>query len=40
MTHSRMDGMIHGFFDLGPVSPAVEEAVLRACALLREVLQA
>ncbi|MFI7586241.1 alpha/beta hydrolase [Spongisporangium articulatum] len=31
----RMPGMIHGFFDLGPVSPAVEAAVVESCAVLK-----
>jgi acetyl esterase len=38
VTLVRMDGMIHGFFDLGPVSPGVETAVSRTCALLRNAL--
>jgi acetyl esterase len=38
VTLERMDGMIHGFFDLGPASPAVEAAVVRTCDLLRAAL--
>jgi hypothetical protein len=33
-----MDGMIHGFFDLGPVSPAVEEAANLTSCLLKDIL--
>jgi acetyl esterase len=36
---ARMDGMIHGFFDLGPASPAVEAAVALTTALLRDLLE-
>lgn len=38
VTLVRFDGMIHGYFDLGPVSPAVEAAAARTCALLKDLL--
>ena len=28
----RYDGMIHGFFDMGPVSPAAQAAIDESCA--------
>ena len=34
----RYDGMIHGFFDLGPVSPAAEAAVDESLALFAKLL--
>ena len=34
----RFDGMIHGFFDMGPASAAAREAVTETCAMLAEVL--
>ncbi|TQS46309.1 alpha/beta hydrolase [Cryptosporangium phraense] len=34
----RFDGLIHGFFGMGPVSPASEQAVQTICASLRELL--
>jgi acetyl esterase len=34
----RFDGMIHGFFDMGPVSLAAREAVEETCRLFGEVL--
>ena len=36
----RADGMIHGFFDLAPVSDAVEAAVARSTAAFRTALRA
>jgi acetyl esterase len=36
--HRRFDGLIHGFFDLGALSPACDEAIDWTCAALREVL--
>ncbi|MFI5957985.1 alpha/beta hydrolase [Cryptosporangium sp. NPDC051539] len=38
ITH-RFDGLIHGFFGLGPVSPASEEAVRTVCASLKQLLR-
>jgi acetyl esterase len=35
----RYDGLIHGFFGLGPVSPGSHRAVLELCAALRELLE-
>jgi acetyl esterase len=35
----RYDGLIHGFFGLGPVSPASHAAVLDGCAALRDLLE-
>jgi acetyl esterase len=34
----RFDGLIHGFFDMGPASAAARAAVLVTCAMLDEVL--
>jgi acetyl esterase len=34
----RYDGMIHGFFGLGPVAPAADAAARDACAALRQLL--
>jgi acetyl esterase len=34
----RFDGLIHGFFDLGALSPAAAEAVRETCAELRRAL--
>ncbi|MEP7089511.1 MAG: alpha/beta hydrolase [Nocardioidaceae bacterium] len=34
----RFDGMIHGFFDMGPASSAARKAVMVTCAMLDEVL--
>jgi acetyl esterase len=38
VTHMRYDGLIHGFFDLAPLSPAAAEAVRETCASLRGLL--
>ena len=38
VTVRRYDGMIHGFFDLGPISPGAKAAVADAIAALRETL--
>jgi acetyl esterase len=35
----RFDGMIHGFFDMGTVSPAAQTAVRESCARFGEVLR-
>lgn len=35
----RFDGLIHGFFGLGPVSAACDRAVTETCAMLRELLE-
>jgi len=35
----RYDGLIHGFFGLGPISPACAAAVSELCADLKELLQ-
>jgi acetyl esterase len=35
----RFDGMIHGFFDMGTVSPAAQTAVQESCARFGEVLR-
>jgi len=35
----RYDGLIHGFFDLGALSPASAEAVAEICGDLRELLE-
>jgi acetyl esterase len=34
------DGMIHGFFDMGAVSPAAQKAIDESCALFAEALDA
>ena len=34
----RYDGMIHGFFDMGTVSPAAQQAVEESCGRFRELL--
>ena len=34
----RYDGMVHGFFGLGPISPAAEEACREICADLKRLL--
>jgi acetyl esterase len=34
----RFDGMIHGFFDMGPASAAARAAVEETCALFAEAL--
>ena len=34
----RFDGMIHGFFDMGPVSAAAREAVMQTCVAFGELL--
>ncbi|MDQ6739714.1 MAG: alpha/beta hydrolase, partial [Actinomycetota bacterium] len=34
----RYDGLIHGFFDLGALSPAAAEAVRETCEDLRRLL--
>jgi acetyl esterase len=34
----RFDGLIHGFFEMGPASAAARAAVLVTCAMLGEVL--
>jgi acetyl esterase len=36
--HRCFDGMIHGFFDMGPVSAAAREAVSATCAMFDEVV--
>ena len=36
----RFDGMIHGFFDMGPASAAARDAVTETCALFGKVLHA
>lgn len=36
----RYDGMIHGFFDMGTVSPAAQQAVVESCARFGELLRA
>jgi acetyl esterase len=36
----RFDGMIHGFFDMGPASAAARDAVAETCALFGKVLHA
>ena len=38
VTHREYPGMIHGFFDMGVVSPGAAEAVEQICADLRELL--
>jgi acetyl esterase len=38
VTHVRYNGLIHGFFDLAPLSPAAAEAVRETCANLRRLL--
>lgn len=35
----RYDGLVHGFFGMGPVSPAAHAAVLDGCAALRQLLE-
>jgi acetyl esterase len=35
----RYDGMIHGFFDMGPASPAAQAAVDESCARFGELLR-
>ena len=37
--HRRFEGLIHGFFALGPLSQAAAEAVDRVCEDVREVLR-
>jgi acetyl esterase len=34
----RFDGMIHGFFDMGPASSAARDAIAESCRMLAEVL--
>ncbi|NYJ08326.1 alpha/beta hydrolase fold domain-containing protein [Petropleomorpha daqingensis] len=34
----RYDGMIHGFFDMGPISPAAQAAIDESCARFGELL--
>ncbi|HET6699128.1 MAG TPA: alpha/beta hydrolase [Nocardioidaceae bacterium] len=34
----RFEGMIHGFFDMGPLSPGAQEAVDASCALFGKLL--
>jgi acetyl esterase len=34
----RYDGMIHGFFDMGPISPAAQVAIDESCARFGELL--
>jgi len=38
--HRRFDGMIHGFFDMGPASAAARDAIAATCAIFAEVLHA
>jgi acetyl esterase len=38
VVHRRFDGLVHGFFGLGPLSESAETAIRRLCADLREVL--
>jgi acetyl esterase len=40
VVHRRFDGLIHGFFALGPLSQAAQSAVEQICDDLREVLSA
>jgi acetyl esterase len=35
----RYDGMIHGFFDMGPISPAAQAAIDESCARFGELLR-
>ena len=35
----RYDGMIHGFFDMGPVSPAAQTAIDESCARFGELIR-
>ncbi len=37
VTHERFDGLIHGFFGMGPLSAACEQAVARTCSSLTEI---
>ena len=37
VTHRRFDGLIHGFFGMGPLSAACEQAAAFTCGALREV---
>jgi acetyl esterase len=39
VVHRRFEGLIHGFFALGPVSPACAEATRLVCADLRGLLE-
>jgi acetyl esterase len=39
VVHRRFEGLIHGFFALGPLSQAAEAAVERVCEDLRDVLR-
>jgi acetyl esterase len=34
----RYDGMIHRFFDMGPISPAAQAAIDESCARFGELL--
>ncbi len=36
VTHERFDGLIHGFFGMGPLSAACEQAVTRTCQALTD----
>jgi acetyl esterase len=36
--HRRFDGMIHGFFEMGPASAGARAAIAESCRLLAEVL--
>jgi acetyl esterase len=36
----RYDGMIHGFFDMGTISPAAQAAIDESCARFGELLHA
>ncbi len=35
----RFDGMIHGFFDMGPISPGAQAAIDEGCAMFASVLR-
>ena len=37
VVHERFDGLIHGFFGMGPLSTACEQAVSRTCSALADV---
>ena len=39
-TVQRYDGMIHGFFDMGTISPAAQKAIEESCARFGELLRA
>jgi acetyl esterase len=37
VVHERFDGLIHGFFGMGPLSAACEQAASRTCSALTEI---